>query len=237
MFAGSFQRRQITPTRCLLTAFFLLAPPLAAAEQPTFRKTFDVPRARLGTAGTNPYFSLAPGLRLTYRGDGRVMVRTVLAVTRNVGGVPTRVVEERELSNGRPVEITQDHYAIDWATGDVFYFGEKVDNYRDGKLVSREGTWLAGSDGATFGLAMPGQPRLGDRFYEELAPGKAMDRAEVVGIDDTVVTPAGTFEYCVHLRQSSALEHDESSEQWFAPGIGLVKDDEYLLVRIERPHR
>jgi hypothetical protein len=90
-------------------------------------------------------------------------------------------------------------------------------------------------NGADFGLALPAHPAEGDRYYEELAPGRAMDRAEVVGVDESVDTPVGRFEHCVHLRETSALEPGEVSQKWFAPGVGLVKDDDVALVKIERP--
>ncbi len=233
--AGRLRQRRIAPARGLLAGLLLLTPLLALAGQATFRGTYDVPRARLGIAGANPYLPLTPGLRLTYRGHGRVMVRTILGEPATVDGVQTRVVEDREERYGLPVEISRDHYAVDKATGDLYYFGERVDNYRAGRLVSHEGTWLAGRDGAAFGLLLAGHPELGDRYYEELAPGRAMDRAEVVGMDDTVVTPSGTFEHCVHLRESSPLDKGTGSEKWFAPGVGMVKDDEYSLVKIQRP--
>jgi hypothetical protein len=210
-------------------------PAATRAQEGDWRSSFVVPVERLQPNGSNPYFPLEPGLRMTYRGRTRTLVRTVLLKTATVGGVRTRGVEDREERDGRPIEVSRDYYAIDPMSGDLYYFGERVDNYRNGKVSSHEGTWLAGEEGARFGLALPGQPKVGDRFYEELAPGRAMDRAEVVGTDERVVTPAGTFEHCVHLRESSALDRGEKGESWFAPSIGMVKDDEYSLVKIQRP--
>ena len=43
---------------------------------------------------------------------------------------------------------------------------------------------------------IPGQPKVGDKFYQEIAPKVAMDRVEVVSTDETVKTPAGTFQHC-----------------------------------------
>jgi hypothetical protein len=76
------------------------------------------------------------------------------------------------------------------------------------------------------------KPKVGDKFYQEIAPKVAMDRVEVVSIDETVKTPAGTFEHCVHLRETTPLERDVS-HKYFAPGVGVVKDDEFDLA--ERP--
>ena len=43
-------------------------------------------------------------------------------------------------------------------------------------------------------MMMPGSPKAGQKFYQELAPGVGMDRAEILSIAEKVVTPAGTFE-------------------------------------------
>ena len=40
---------------------------------------------------------------------------------------------------------------------------------------------------------MPGLALLGARYYQELAPGIAMDRAEIVSLTETRQTLAGTF--------------------------------------------
>jgi hypothetical protein len=75
---------------------------------------------------------------------------------------------------------------------------------------------------------MPAKPTVGQAFYQEIAPKAAMDRVEVVSTDDIVKTPAGTFEGCVHLRETSPLERGVS-HKYYAPGIGIIKDDEFEL--------
>src|SRR5437867_3842410 len=82
-----------------------------------------------------------------------------------VAGVQTRVVEERETVNGQLVELSRNYFATSKSTGDVYYFGEDVDTYRDGKLTGHGGSWRAGLDGAKFGLMMPAKPQVGQRFY------------------------------------------------------------------------
>jgi len=73
---------------------------------------------------------------------------------------------------------------------------------------------------------------VGDKFYQEIAPKVAMDRVEIVSVDETVKTPAGTFSHCVHLRETTPLETGVS-DKYYAPKVGIIKDDEFELV--EKP--
>jgi len=233
----------VKPSRALWT-LAALAGAATAAGQSTQRKasrdlmpSLSVDTNNLGTAGSNPYFVLEPGFRLHYAHGTARLTSTVLAETKTIDGIQTRVVEDREEKDLKPVEVTRDYYAIDRSAGDVYYFGEDVDVYKGGKVAGHEGSWLAGAGDAAFGLMMPARVVVGDRFYQELAPGRAMDRSEVVAVGETVATPAGTFRNCVHLRDSSAIEKSAKDDKWYAPGVGLVKDNELVLVRIDRPGR
>jgi hypothetical protein len=105
---------------------------------------------------------------------------------------------------------------------------------KDGKIVSHEGAWLAGVNGAKFGLMMPGRPEVGDKYYQESAPRVAMDRAEVISCNEECTTPEKTFEKCVRIRETSALESG-SSDKLYAPGVGLIKDGEFLLTALNCP--
>ena len=76
---------------------------------------------------------------------------------------------------------------------------------------------------------MPGKPEVGTKFYQEQAPGKALDRFEVLAVDEDFTTPAGTFKDCLRTRESSDMEKG-SEDKIYAPGVGLLKDGELLLV-------
>jgi len=196
---------------------------------------FAVEKADLGPTGRNPYFVLEPGYQLVLAGEEHgaqvELVITVLDETREVDGVQTRVVEERESEDGELIEISRNFFAISEKTSDVFYFGEEVDVYEDGELASHAGAWLAGSEGATFGLMMPATPLLGARYYQEVAPGVAMDRAEIEADDDTLETAAGTFHYCLRVLETTPLEPTAREHKRHARGIGLIQDARLTLVR------
>jgi hypothetical protein len=198
-------------------------------------QSFPVDPRTLATEGESSYYILKPGYQATFEGkDGAKsgkLVITVLNETKAVGGVITRIVEEREWNGaGDLIEVSRNYFALHPATGDVYYFGEDVDMYKKGKVVSHEGTWHHGSNGATFGLLIPGKPTLGMRFYQELAKGVAMDRAEIVSLTDKVTTRAGAFERCVKTKETTPLEPLAREYKIYAPGVGLVKDGDLNLV-------
>lgn len=198
-------------------------------------QSFGVNQKSLATEGTNAYFVLKPGFKATFQSpDGRLVV-TVLDETVNVAGVNTRVVEEREWKGGELVEVSRNYFAIDPGTADVYYFGEDVDTYSKGKVVGHEGSWRHGTRNATFGLMMPGRPAVGMKYFQEQARGVAMDRAEIVGVDETVATPAGRFEHCLKTLETTPLEKLSREYKVYAPGVGLIQDGDLTLVSTSTP--
>lgn len=224
----------------MLTRLFLAVPLVAALvasprleaddmlREPAWQDEFNTSKCNWLTSGRNPYFVLEPGFRLVLEDDDAKLHITVLDETRTIDGVSTRVVEEKEWEDGKLTEISMNYFAICEQTGDVFYFGEDVDIYKNGKVVKHEGTWHAGTKGSRAGLIMPGKPQPNVKYYQELAPGVAMDRAEIVRLDDTCKTGAGTFQNCLKIREGSAIETG-TEYKYYAPGIGLVQDEDLRL--------
>ena len=204
---------------------------MAGNDQGAWQDDFGLSSRTLLPSGRNPCFILEPGFELTFEDGHSKVIKKVLRDTKTIAGVETRIVEEREWHDGKLAEVSRNYFAICAKTKDVFYFGEDVDEYEDGKVVGHAGTWHAGENGARAGLIMPGEPRLGMKFCQEVAPGVAMDRAEIVGLDETIKTPAGTFSGCLKTKEGSALNPLEREYKIFAPGIGLVKEADLLLTR------
>jgi len=189
--------------------------------------------------GTNPYFVLTPGFQLTLEGKEKKenvhLTITVLDTTKtfndlDIGGegvtnVTTRVVEERETRDGLLAEVSRNYFAICNRTNSVFYFGEDVDIYdATGKtVISHDGSWLPGQYDARAGIVMPGVILLGGKYFQEVAPGVALDRAEILSMTEALQTPAGVFENCLKTKETSALERG-TAYKFYAPGIGLIKD-------------
>ena len=208
----------------------LTAQALRPADR-TWTTAFVLDPGELVTTGRNPYFILEPGYVLTLEDGKTRLVITVLDETRRIDNVETRVVEERETVNSELVEISRNFFALSTRTNAVFYFGEDVDMFKNGKVVSHEGAWRAGENGARFGLAIPGLPLLAAKYYQEIAPGVAMDRAEIVGLDETVKTPAGEFSGVLKVAETTPLEPGVRELKYYARGVGLVMDGTLRLVK------
>lgn len=196
-----------------------------------FQKEFDLKSCNMLTTGRNQYFILEPGHQLVLEGDDTKVHITVLDKTKTVDGVAARVVEEREWVDGKLYEVSLNYFAICERTKDVFYFGEDVDYYKDGKVVKHEGAWLAGEKGNKAGLIMSGAPKVGMKYFQEIAPDVAMDRAEIVSLEETCKTPAGTFSNCMKIKEGTALDVLETEFKYHAPGIGLVQDEDLFLTK------
>ena len=226
---------------CLLAASALAA--AQNGEDPDFTTDFRLEECKFSHKGGNAYFSLDHGRQLIFEGEDEgeflELWVTVLDETRWIEfettdgvtrWVKTRVIEEREWLDEELVEISRNFFARCRETSDVYYFGEDVDIYEDGDIVSHEGAWLAGVDGAQPGLIMPGTFLLGSRYYQETAPGVAMDRGENVAMGLEIEVPAGVFDGCVEVLETTPLDPEEESTKIYCPGIGLVIDDEAELV-------
>lgn len=217
-----------------LAALAVIASSLASgqdkATKTAWQEEFGVDKCNLLTTGRNPYFVMEPGFQLVLEGGGGKLHITVLDETKLVDGVTTRVVEEREWQDGKLHEVARNYFAICEQSKDVFYFGEEVDFYENGKIANHDGTWLAGN-GNKAGLMMAGTPKLGMKYYQEQAPGVAMDRAEIVSLTDTCTTPAGKFSRCLKVKEGTALNMLETEYKFYAPNIGLIRDAELRLVK------
>ena len=148
----------------------------------------------------------------------------MLGKTRKVAGVEVLVLEEKAFADGELVERALDFFA-QHEDGTVYYFGEAVDNYENGRIVNHDGSWLAGKNGAEPGIIMPAEPFVGQTFNQENAPGVAQDQSRVLALDETVKTPAGKFKGCAKFEDTNPLDSPPTSEfKWFCPGVGLVRD-------------
>jgi len=195
-------------------------------------------RTDLVTTGRNRFFILEAGFTTIYVGneDGqhKRLTVTVLAKTRIIDGIRTRIVLERQTANGHIEEISQNYFAIDKRTLNFYYFGEDVNSYNHGVVANHDGAWRSGVNGAKFGLNMPANPVVGMQYEQERAPGVAQDQAEIFQMGLRAHVPAGIFHGSMKTAESSPLEPGVVEYKLYAPGIGLVQDDTLELVSHSR---
>ena len=218
-----------------------VAPPsgrqlLGAPAQAT---ALDISRCASSNTGfsnnfTNPFFLQGAGghqlvLEAQEGGDRVRIVMTLLTVTRNVGGVITRVLEEREFLNGTLTEVTWNYHA-QASDGTVCYFGEDVDVYENG-TITHGGAWC-GVGLNQPGIFVPVNPRVGQEFQMEVAPGVALDEGRIVG-SGTVKVPFGTFTNTVRIREFNPLDGGKDFKV-LASGVGFIVDGAQQLTEINQ---
>lgn len=163
----------------------------------------------------HPYLPLRSGATWVYEGtDDGEPERIEVVVTderKRVMDVDAVVVRDRVWVDGELVEDTDDWFAQD-RDGTVWYLGEDAKEYEDGEIVSTDGSWEAGLDGARPGIAMPARPRVGLEYAQERYEGEAEDRAEVIRVGGgRVVT-----------KEWNPLEPGTVEEKHYERGVGLV---------------
>ena len=205
-----------------------LAAALLAAPVTAQPRTEAPDPARFAVPLANRYFPLVPGSIAVLRGvkDGeRVVERAVVTdATKVIQGITATVVHDVLRGHGVIVEETDDWYAID-DLGNVWYLGEATATYdASGTVISTEGSWEAGVDGAVAGIIMPADPAPTDAFRQEFYRGHAEDQAWVVERGGAVTLPYGTLHRVLRSMEWTRLEADVVTTKLYAPGFGIVKE-------------
>ncbi|MBN2113958.1 MAG: hypothetical protein JW785_07525 [Acidimicrobiia bacterium] len=215
----------------LLAIGFVLAACEGGSGQPlidpgdggNYRTSLDP--ADFVTRVDNPYFPLAPGSRWEYQavGDGEMQTIEVVVTdqTRDILGIRATVVRDTVRVDGEVIEDTFDWYAQDTA-GNVWYLGEDTKEYENGQVVSTEGTWEAGVDGAQAGIVMKADPQVGNAYRQEFYRGQAEDIAQVVRLGDSQTVPAGSYQGLLVTHEWTPLLADVVEEKYYAQGVGAV---------------
>ena len=193
----------------------------------------------------NSYFPLEPGTTFIYRGETEgVPTRNETYVTYDtkvILGVTCTVVRDQAFEEGVLVEETFDWFVQD-VDGNVWYFGEDTKELdENGNVISTEGSWEAGVDGAQAGIIMLADPKKGDRYQQELAPGVAEDMAQVLGFEESLCVRYGCFEHVLVTKEWSPLEKGVVEHKYYAKGVGFIfgvmvkgGEEQTELVRVRR---
>ena len=202
------------------------------SDKKEYTDSFNLEDCTFSSTGANRYFILEPGYQLVLEDQKEdvELTITVLDQTKNIAGIETRIIEEKETKADDLVEISKNYFAICTENNSVFYFGEDVDIYENGQVTNHDGSWIHGVDNARAGLMMPGLALLGSKFFQEVAPDVALDRSLIVSLDEKVKTPAGVFGDSLKTKETTPLEPSAKDFKWYAPNIGLVKSNTLILV-------
>ena len=179
---------------------------------------------------TNPYLPLAYLKQDILEGtEGGMKIRIERTILPNkhkkftIAGqtIDSLVMEDREIKNGELEEVTLDYFAQD-DEGAVYYLGEDVDEYENGKVKGHSGAWLLGKDTQHPGVIIPAHPKVGDKFKSEDVNQEIHEDDEILSVSETVSVPAGTYENCVKLKEMLA---DGTTEfKFYAPGVGVIRE-------------
>jgi hypothetical protein len=135
--------------------------------------------------------------------------------------VEVLVMEDREFESSQLAEITLDYFA-QADNGAVYYLGEDVDEYKDGKVVGHSGAWLDGVQTKVPGVLLPGNPKLGDKFRSEDVPKITTEDNEVVSLSETLTVPAGTYQNCLKIKET--LSDGAIEYKYYARGVGCIRE-------------
>ena len=211
-------------TIAVIAGVSIAAASAGGSAQPGSGPTFSEPRTI-----DNPYLPITTRKRCEHRGEDHDgtrtrSVQTVLERTKrfqvNGQAVDAVVVRDKAYADGKLVEIAFDYFA-QADDGTVYYLGEHVKNYKNGKLVNTDGTWLLGKHTDVPGVAMPANPKLGDQFRFEDVPGVTAEsnRVEEVGMRAKAARRLHTG---VIRIQEFIQPEGEVEYKLYAPGVGKI---------------
>lgn len=227
----------------LVALFVFNSPKIEEVQQESNNRVSDVDYdpninpSKFTTNISNKYFKVTPGQKFVYESKtGEGLEKVVVSVSsekKQVMGVSVLVLRDIVTLDGEIIEDTRDWYAQD-SEGNIWYFGEEVDNYEDGRLKDHNGSWEAGKDGAKPGIVMLANPEVGKTYRQEFLKGEAEDMADVLALDKKVVVPFGTFENCLQTRDWSQIDSSLNEYKYYCPEVGFVTLEENLVNIEER---
>ena len=235
-------------SRALRLAALMLAIAAPAAAAPIL-PDFRAAAFRPGAAIDSRYFPLLPGSRnvLVARGvdeEGeRFTERTVRSFAGRgpkILGVRATTMLDKAFEDDLLVEKTRDYFAQD-RRGNVWYLGEDVTNFHyddDGNLIGTdsESAWRAGRNGARPGYIMPVSRKLGFNYFQEHAPkDEALDHGLTFAVLDKLKVGEATYFKVLKVLERSAADPDARDFKYYAPGIGLIREDEGLNRQLRNP--
>ena len=207
-----------------------LAKPLQVSSSTLARLAVRLHRTRF-----SPWWLEISGVfEVQFEEDGELITETITIVvesaTKLVAGVRCVTVRDTVVIDGQLIEDTDDCFAQDLA-GNVWYCGEEVKDFETfdedspaiPELVAIDGSFKAGLNGDEAGILLPGTPRVGDVFRQEISFANAEDVIEIIAIDgDESVPAADCAGSCVVTRDFTPLDPGVEENKYYLPGVGKI---------------
>ena len=179
----------------------------------------------------NRFFPLTPGKQFIMAGtanrgggsfDHRV-VFTVTDLTKEIDGVRTVVMWDRDYNNGVLVEAELAFFAQDDA-GAIWTMGEYPEEYFEGEFLGAPSTWISGRLGSEAGILVTEDAPLGTKFVQGDAPDvNFLDCGVVYEFGQSVCVPFNCYEGVMVIDERSPYEVGSGHQRkYYAPGVGVV---------------
>jgi hypothetical protein len=195
-------------------------------------KDFERTNFHNSTTVDNKWMPLEPGAHAVFEGsaieDGqrisRRVVSTVTDLSKQIDGVNSVVVWERDYNDGQLVEAELGFFAQD-KYGNVWHMGEYPEEYEEGNFDKAPG-WLAGFKGATAGIAMRADPKLGTPGYAQgyaPPPINWNDRGRVYKVGQKSCVPVNCYEDVLVIEEFEPNIPGAYQLKLYAPGVGDIE--------------
>ena len=183
----------------------------------------------------NKWLPHKPGMELDYEGvtindEGKQepwgVIQIATDLVKNINGIDTMLMWDRDFANGRLVE-SETYFRAQDDQGNVWHFGEVKEVYgEDNKMIGAK-TWMEGRLGARAGIMVPAVPIPGT---PSISQGEALgvyrwdDRVQVLKLGQKMTVPAGTFDNVLVVEEWSQPELKKGAWQYkhYAPNVGYI---------------
>jgi hypothetical protein len=222
-----------------LTALVLLLPNAGVATAtsgPSCKPAVKYKRENFSnpTKIDNKFLPFVPGTTFTLQGTtnaGAVIlphqvIFTISDVTKVIDGVRTRVMFDRDISDGVLTEREISFFAQDDA-GNVWNLGEYPEEIDAGKVAGAPFTWMNGLDDAQGGIHMLNRPKKEDDIYLQ-GWSPSINFLDCAQVDKNLTGQSltiGGVKYdnvLVTIETSPLVDATSIQYKYHAPGVGIV---------------
>jgi hypothetical protein len=203
------------------------------AQKHATHRDFDPGSFSNPTRIDNKFYPLAPGQQFVYegrsnRGAGRRKHRVIFTVTdltKEIAGVKSVVMWDRDINGGQLLEAELAFHAQD-DDGNVWNMGEYPEEREPGEPAKAPDTWIAGLGDARAGVLMRGNPQVGTSSYRQgFVPSIEFgDVAKVFRAGVRNCVPTGCYSNVLITDETNPYEpNDGHQRKFYAPGLGNIR--------------